>query len=354
MTPTSSCIPDAGLAITDYEPSNGDHLCSVWTDPAADRRTGREFLRRARSDELALAVLDRSRDENPATAALASVLATDPVELFSTDEVHVSGGYFDPERMRRFWAQQSTRIRAAGLRHLRAVAEMAWEMRGLPGSEHAPVFESSLNPLFSSLPASVLCQYGSAGFDRETVLAMVLSHPMVVIGDTVFSNPFHVGDEQFAERFEELRRDAGQALLPIWSHFVLRQRTAGAVGSFLCNSLPTLTGADRIVVALRGLPPLSLSRDRVESADAGSQFTRGLRTAAKRSRPVANGRWGTVRATTAHEFDVRVASLTDAGHVITVMKRGEFPEPDAMRFVLAAWDTGSILQGLDPASDVGM
>jgi hypothetical protein len=39
--------PDAGpfrVSIEQYRPVNGDHLCSLWTDPATDRRTGRRYL----------------------------------------------------------------------------------------------------------------------------------------------------------------------------------------------------------------------------------------------------------------------------------------------------------------------
>lgn len=336
-----------GVAIADYSPANGDHLCSLWTDPATDRRSGHRYLRGAGYGEAALAILDSSRDSIPAAAGHRAALERDGVTVFSTDQVHVEGRYFDPERMRRFWVTRSGRTRADGFRHMRAVAEMAWEMRGLPGSDEAPEFESSLNPLFSSLPASVICQYGAAGFSARTVLAMILAHPLVVIGATVFSNPFHAGHNQFAERFEALRRDPVGALLPIWAHFLSAHVSLEALARYLCNSVPTLTAADGVWVALSGLPAalaLEVARDEVEPADE-VRWQR-LRTASRQSRPIGDGSWGTVRAVEVDGLGVLTACLDQDRHRIIATRNGWFSEPDQFRFVLLAWDVATALRRL--------
>lgn len=334
-----------GTAIADYRPEDGDHLCSLWTDPPTDRLAARRFLLGAGPGEASLAILDPSRDADPRAAGIAAGLAAERVELLSTDQAHVDGGAFDPERMRRFWAARAAGARAAGRRHLRAVAEMAWQVRGLPGTGEAPLFESSLTPLFSSFPASVLCQYGSTRFTAETVLAMALSHPLVVIGEAVFPNPFHVAHERFAERFEGLRRDPAAALVPAWAYFLRAQPSRAAVGAFLCNSLPTLIGAEQVVVALRGLPsPLALEvdRDRVEPADEGR--CRAARAAGRRSRVLAEGPWGTVRAGRAYGAGALTACLAGGEGTVTAARDGGFPDLDQARFVPLAWDLASALR----------
>jgi hypothetical protein len=332
-----------GVAISDYRPSNGDHLCSLWTDPLTDRLAGARFLLNAETGDAAVAIQDAARDADPATAAAGP--GTDRVERFSTDRVHVEGGVFDAERMRRFWLRQAGRAREAGFRQLRAVAEMVWEVRGLPGSSETPLFESSLNPLFSSLPASVICQYGSARFSRETLLAMVLAHPLVVIGETVFSNPFHVDHERFPEHFASLCADPGASLAPVWTHFLAAQPTLHALARFLCNSLPTLVSADCTLVALEGLPEplgLEIERDRVESAGGGPW--RGLWDAGRQSRAFAEGPWGTVSAHEAHSVGFLTASLGGGRNTVVVARDGGFSELEQVRFAPLAWDIASALR----------
>lgn len=336
----------SGVAISEYHPSHGDHLCSLWTDPATDRVTARAFLRGSDDGEASLAILDPSRDADPAAAAVGDMLRTDHIDLFSTDQVHVDGGVFDPDRMRRFWSTQSDKARDHGRRHLRAVAEMAWAIRELPGTDEAPGFESSLNPHFATIPASVICQYGSTRFGRETLLAMVLSHPMVVIGETVFRNPFHVGHDRFSQEFEILRRDPLTALMPIWSHFLGAQPSLHAVGRFLCNSLPTLMDTDKVFIALNSVPPLMLevSRDRIEPVEE-TQWQR-MRTAERRARPLAAGPWGTVHTGEANGTGLLTATLGGDRHTVTVARDGGFSERDTFRFVLLAWDMSTAIKSI--------
>ncbi|MGH2405519.1 MAG: MEDS domain-containing protein, partial [bacterium] len=183
----------------------------------------------------------------------------------------IKGGWFDPDRMRQFWSDRAAEAVSRRTRHVRAVAEMAWALRALPGTDEAPLFESSLNPHLRPLPMSVICQYGSTRFSAEILLAMVLSHPLIMIGETVHHNPFFVDHDRFPERFAAARTNLAGALVPIWMHFLARQGSVANLATFLCNSLPTLIAADRVWVALDGLPhPLALDveSDSIDPADS--------------------------------------------------------------------------------------
>jgi len=249
---------ESGVPLSRYHPVGGDHLCSLWTDPQRDRQAAARFLAGCAEGEQAFWIQDALRAGLPAEGE---------ADRYTTDGVHVRGAVFLPGRMRAFWRDETLRRRDTGARHVRAVAEMTWALRGLPGTEELPVFESSLNPALTSLPLSVICQYGSSGFAPETVLAVVLSHPLVVIGEQVYPNPFYVPDDRFSERFARLRADPVSALVPVWTHFLHRQPSAEALAAFACNSLPTLLGATRVWVGLREVEAtlaLDVERDRLE------------------------------------------------------------------------------------------
>jgi hypothetical protein len=204
-----------------------------------------------------------------------------PVALYTTDQAHLSHvGWFDPERMRQFWRQRSAEAEASGIRHIRAVAEMAWALRKLPGTEEAPVFESSLNEVLPPSRLSVICQYGSSRFNAETVLAMILSHPYVVIGRSVFTNPFTVSHHMFPGRFQELRTDAVAALLPIWTFFLGQLGSVSEVAKAVCTSVPAFLDAEEVRVFLKGMAgplKLNVTRDRVEPDDSSASIDNALR-----------------------------------------------------------------------------
>lgn len=186
------------------------------------------------------------------------------LRAFSTDHVHLAEGYFDPERLFRFWRERAGESQAAGLGRLRAVAEMVWALEERPGTEHAAEFEAALNDVLGPLPVSVICQYGSLRFRPELILAMLLSHPIVLIGERVLSNPFFAPGGTFSSRLAVLRADPAGALIPIWRHFLHRLPTVGELAAFLCNSLPMFIPCESLTIQLRG-------QSRPYAMDTGSE-----------------------------------------------------------------------------------
>lgn len=303
------------------------------------------FLESATDGQESLWIRDRSGDSNPKASNGAASDAT-RIACYSTDDVHVSGGWFDPDRMRRFWADRAVEAAARRTSHVRAVAEMAWALRELPGTDEAPVFESSLNPHLSPLPMSVICQYGSTRFSADILLAMILCHPLVMIGEVVYHNPYFVDHDHFSERFAALRSDPAGALLPIWMHFLERLDSMESLATFLCNSLPTLISADRVWVMLPGLAgPLALDVES-DSVDAADPQTFRLKTLDRRGRlytfwPSSHGLvGGAVQLGTLDYFGaLEVAYHHNAGRLV-VARRGPFAHRDTARFTSMASAVG--------------
>ena len=337
--------PRTGIPIISYRPSEGAHLCSLWTDPATDRITASKFLNNLAPDECALCVLETSREGESQLRSAVAGLTGARVSVFFTDDVHVAGGVFDPDRMRAFWLNQARKASESGARHLRAVAEMAWVLRGCPGTDQAPVFESSLNPHLQPLPMSVICQYGSSRFGADVLLGMVLSHPLIIIGDTVFFNPFSVSHERFAAHYEALKVDPAAALVPPWAYFLSAQPSLTSIGMFLCNSLPTLIAADRFVVVLRGLSSplqLAVSEDRVIRIDGAVEHR--LSVASCRLPLRAEGPWGCVRSGLADGVVLMTASFADGAGRFVATRDGAYSQQDELRFVTLAWHTANAIR----------
>jgi hypothetical protein len=339
--------PQTSVPISKYFPSPGAHLCSLWTDPATDRLAAAAFLRNARTDEQALCIFEMSRETESETRSAVAALSQGHASVFFTDDVHVAGGYFDPDRMRAFWVTQAHKASHSGARHLRAVAEMAWALRGCPGTGEAPVFESSLNRVLLPLPISVICQYGSTRFAPDLLLAMVLSHPLVVIGEDVFFNPFSVSHDRFPAHYQALKHDPAAALVPVWAYFLSTLPSLGTIGTFLCNSLPTLVAADRVLVTLQGLSSpvqLAVRDDRVDWSDGA--LARQAAAASTRLALRAEGPWGHVRSGRGEGMAMMIASFADDAGRVIVTRDETYSQRDELQFVMLTWHTAQAMSAL--------
>ena len=327
------------VAIDDYEPAPGHHLCSVWTDPRRDRLAAVRFLRRPQGGG-AVWIQDPSRRD---------VLVDDAegVRTFSTDEVHLLGGTFDPQRMYRFWRERAAECGAGGCG--RAVAEMAWALREAPGTEQAPEFEASLNSVLAPLSIAVICQYGSVRFRPALILAMILSHPLVVIGDRVYANPFAVPEGEFPARWRTLAEYPVASLVPLWRHFLHRLPSAADVAAFLCNSLPIFLPAGAVAVRLgsgAGACRLDVAEDRLtvgEAVEALDIPTRRLFAIWPGSGGIVGGTLSTGRC------GMRAAAEAvfegDRGRLVVTATRA-LTQSELMLFTTLASDVGSALAHL--------
>lgn len=344
FSPTIHAGP--GTPIGDYRPAAGAHLCSVWTDPARDRRAAARFLHKAGQGEGACWVQHPSRGHLPDRVDGVPVAG---LRVFSTDDVHLAGGTFDPQRMFLFWRERARESQAAGERHVRAVAEMVWALEERPGTEHASHFEADLNDVLGPLPLSVICQYGSLRFRPDLILAMLLSHPILVIGERVFSNPFFVPGDTFPSRLAVLGADPAGSLIPMWRHFLHRMPTVGEVAALLCCSLPMFIACESIIVHLRGQSRpyvIDISSQRLDErapvASAGSGWNR-LFAVWPSSTRIAGG-----TVYTATRGDCTTAEVTFEGGRGTIVLSGRdaFTPGMLMLFTTLVSDVGAALADL--------
>jgi hypothetical protein len=65
-----------------------------------------------------------------------------------------------------------------------------------------------VNDVWSRHEDAVICVYDLAKFGGDTVIDIMRTHPMVIIGGILLSNPFYVPPEVFLREFRE-RQSAG-------------------------------------------------------------------------------------------------------------------------------------------------
>jgi putative nucleotidyltransferase with HDIG domain len=103
---------------------------------------------------------------------------------------------FDPNRMIVALIAETREAVDQGYAALRVTDEMAWALRGRPGSEKLLEYEAKLNrDVVPRYPSVVLCQYHRGKFDAEIVKGAIMAHPVVVLRDHVYRNSYYIPPE---------------------------------------------------------------------------------------------------------------------------------------------------------------
>jgi hypothetical protein len=74
-------------------------------------------------------------------------------------------------------------------------------------------FESRVNDVWDRHDDAVICTYNLGKFGGDTVIEMIRTHPMIIVGGILHENPFFEPPEQFLKEYRQRR--SGQAPRPI-------------------------------------------------------------------------------------------------------------------------------------------
>jgi hypothetical protein len=85
---------------------------------------------------------------------------------------------------------------------------MDWAADPGPWIDQLIEFESRVNDVWERHEDAVICTYNLSKISAGTVIDIMRTHPMVIVGGTVHQNPFYVAPEQFLREFRERRAAA--------------------------------------------------------------------------------------------------------------------------------------------------
>ncbi len=86
--------------------------------------------------------------------------------------------------------------------------QMDWAANGPAHIGDLLEFEARVNEVWRRHDDAVICVYDLAKFGGDTVVDIMRTHPMVVIGGTLHHNPFFVPPEEFLREFRDRRGTA--------------------------------------------------------------------------------------------------------------------------------------------------
>ena len=126
-------------------------------------------------------------------------------ELRSSTETYIRDGHFDQDRMLAVFEQFASGKTTHPFPLSRIVCRMDWLAEGRAFVDNVIEFESRVNDVWRRHDDAVICTYRPGQFSGDTVIDIMRTHPMVIIGGILQRNPFFVPPEQFLPEFRARR-----------------------------------------------------------------------------------------------------------------------------------------------------
>lgn len=127
------------------------------------------------------------------------------LELLMNTETYLRDGRFDQSRMLSAFEQMASGNAGGEFPRSRIVCQMDWASTGKPQVEELIEFESRVNDLWLRHADAVVCTYRLGKFNGETVIDVMRTHPMIIIGGILQHNPFYIPPAEFLREMSERR-----------------------------------------------------------------------------------------------------------------------------------------------------
>ena len=126
-------------------------------------------------------------------------------ELHTSTETYLRDGRFDQDRMLAAFEQLASGTAKTGYPLSRIVCHMEWASEGGSYIDNLVEFESRVNEVWLRHDDAVICVYDLAKFGGDTVIDIMRTHPLVIIGGILQQNPFFVPPETFLREVRQRR-----------------------------------------------------------------------------------------------------------------------------------------------------
>ncbi len=135
---------------------------------------------------------------------------TGQLEIRNSVDAYLQNGRFDQDRMVETFTGLASGNTDGKFPLSRIVCNMDWAADGQSHLEDLIEFESRVNDLWAQHDDVVICVYDLAKFGGDTIVDILRTHPLVVIGGLLRENPFYIPPAQFVEELRERRSAKGE------------------------------------------------------------------------------------------------------------------------------------------------
>ncbi|GMW02198.1 MAG: hypothetical protein AMXMBFR84_33340 [Candidatus Hydrogenedentota bacterium] len=180
----------------------GDHLCPVHDNLMDQTSSAVAFIVAGlQSGERCLYVANDTPFEELVRrfAALGMNVAQETekgsLKILTKRDVYLREGKFDARRMLDYLAECESAAVADGYAGLRFQGEMTWALDANVEGDRLIEYEAMLNEFLAKHRAVIACHYLRSRFDPALIHDLLVTHPLVAIGDLVCPNPYYLPPE---------------------------------------------------------------------------------------------------------------------------------------------------------------
>lgn len=192
----------------------GDHVCTLFLTPEEQLAAAVEYIRGGleRHERCLYVCGEHSPAQMRRTLRRAGVKVSaeerrGALILLTKFEAHLTGGYFNPDKMICLLEGAVQDALDAGFAGLCAAGDMNWVLDQAPGTEKLAEYEARLNCFYAAHKALGLCQYNRRTLPDHFLDDCMATHKLVRMeGPILLENPFYETPEQAARRTARTER----------------------------------------------------------------------------------------------------------------------------------------------------
>jgi hypothetical protein len=193
------------------------HVCAFFNSEEEEYRVLLPFIKDgfARGDKAVHVVNPDQRGDHLRRLVAAGI---DPaaaeqsgqLEVRINTDAYIRDGRFDQDRMLAAFEQMASGNANGEFPLSRICCRMDWAIQDRSYIDDLVEFESRVNHVWRNHDDAVICTYHLGRFGGDTVIDIMRTHPLVIIGGILQENPFFVPPEQFVPevRARRARRTA--------------------------------------------------------------------------------------------------------------------------------------------------
>lgn len=117
--------------------------------------------------------------------------------ILASEETYLRDGHFGHERMGLMLEEVLKQAESSAFRRVRTCGDMTWALREMPGTDELMEYESRVNRFTLEHDCTLMCVYDVNKFSGRAVMDVLATHPMVVMGDRIYENPYYVEPTEY-------------------------------------------------------------------------------------------------------------------------------------------------------------
>src|SRR6185503_14240576 len=181
------------------------HICAFFDSRSQEYDCILPYFREGlEQDEQVVSIRDAEGIHDHATRVgdflgdnVAEYVRSGQLSIVASEETYLKDGCFETERMYKMIEDVLESVRSKSFARVRTCGDMTWALREMPGTDELMEYESRVNKLTREHDCTLMCVYDVNKFSGRAVTDVLATHPVVVMGERIYENPYYVEPTEF-------------------------------------------------------------------------------------------------------------------------------------------------------------